>query len=146
MDPGENCERRISVIGYPTSVLQLCPFSSSYFLLSFALDREPRRVEVRERFSQLFQLRRWAMDFYSGEIGHGEHFREQRANVVEMREDTFGSFVRFAAENFVAVDVKPVEKIIFFGRSFLDETREPGFDRLQFSRVHFKIGMKADEV
>ena len=22
----------------------------------------------------------------------------------------------------------------------------PGFDRLQFSRVHFEIGMKADEV
>src|SRR5438874_10501228 len=86
------------------------------------------------------------MHFYSGEIGHGEHFREQRADVVEMRENAVGIGVAFTAENFVAVNGKPVEKVLFLARGFLDKTREPGFDRLQFSRMHFEIGMKADEV
>src|SRR5438067_7972852 len=86
------------------------------------------------------------MHFYSGEIGHGEHFREQRADVVEMRENAVGIGVAFTAENFVAVNGKPVEKVLFLGRGFLNETREPGFDRLQFSRMHFEIGMKADEI
>ena len=86
------------------------------------------------------------MNFYAGEIRHGEHFREQRAHIVEMRENAFGIGVAFAAENFVAVDGKAVEKILFLGRGFLDETRESGFDRLQFSGMHFEVRMKADEV
>ena len=86
------------------------------------------------------------MHFYPGEIGHGEHFREQCADVVEMRENAVGVGIAFTAENFVAVNGKPVEKVPFLGRGFLDKTREPGFDRLQFSGVYFEIGMKADEV
>ena len=108
--------------------------------------REPRWIEMRERLFQLFQLRCRAMHFHPGEIGHGEHFREQRANVVEMRENAVGVGVAFAAENFVAVNAEAVEKILSLGRGFLDKTREPGFDRLQFPGVHFEIGMKADEV
>ena len=50
------------------------------------------------------------MHFDPGEIRHGEHFREQRAHIVEMRENAFGIGVAFAAENFVAVDGKAVEK------------------------------------
>src|SRR5438552_4020759 len=86
------------------------------------------------------------MHFYSGEIGHGEHFREQCVDVVKMRENGASVSVAFAEENFVAVNGKPVEKVLFLGRGFLNETREPGFDCLQSSRVHFEIGMKADEV
>jgi hypothetical protein len=63
-----------------------------------------------------------------------------------MGENAFGVGLAFAAENFVAVGGKPVETILFLGRGFLDETRKLGFDRLQFSGVHFEIGMKADEV
>src|SRR5207253_1075309 len=80
-------------------------------LFDTALDREPRRIEVRERLFQLLQLRRRAMHFYPGEIRHGEHFRKQCANVVEMGENAFGVGVAFAAENFVAADGKLVEKI-----------------------------------
>jgi hypothetical protein len=109
------------------------------FLLSFPPEREPRRIEVRERLFQLAELRRRAMHFYPGEIGHGEHFRKQCANVVEMRENAFGVGVAFAAENFVAVDSKPVEKILFLRLGFLDETRKPGFDRLQFPGMHFEL-------
>ena len=86
------------------------------------------------------------MHFYPGEIRHGEHFREQCANIVEMRENAFGVSVAFAAENFVAVDGKPVEKILFLGRGFLNETWEPGFDRLQFPRMDSEVRMQADEV
>jgi hypothetical protein len=65
---------------------------------------------------------------------------------IEMRENAFGIGVAFAAENFAAVDSKAVEKILFFGRGFLDETGEPGFDRIEFSGVHFEIRMQADKV
>jgi hypothetical protein len=67
-------------------------------------DREPRGIEVGERFFQFLQLCCRAMHFYPGEIGHGEQFREQRANVVQMGENAFGVGVTFAAENFVAVN------------------------------------------
>jgi hypothetical protein len=83
-----------------------------------ALDREPRRIEMSERCFQLFQLRRRAMHFHPGQIGHGEHFREQCANVVEMRENAFGIGVSFTAENFIAINAEAVEKILFLGRGF----------------------------
>jgi len=62
---------------------------------------------VREGLFQFLQLLRWTMHFYSGEIGHGEHFRERRANVVEMRENALGVGITFAAENFVLLTVNP---------------------------------------
>ena len=37
-----------------------------------------------ERLFQLSQLRRRTTHFDPGEIGHGDHFREQRAHIVEM--------------------------------------------------------------
>src|SRR6202049_580204 len=98
-----------------------------------------------ERLFQLVELRRRAMHFYTGEIRHGKHLREQCANVVEMRENASGAGVAFAAENFVAVNAVPVEKILFLSRSLLGEPREPGFDRLQFPGMHFEIRMKTDE-
>jgi hypothetical protein len=67
------------------------------------------------------------MHFDPDEIGHGEHFGERCANVVEMHENAFGVGLSFAAEDFVAVDGEAVEKILFLGRSLLDETRKPGF-------------------
>src|SRR6266508_2986681 len=115
------------------------------FLLSFALDREPRRIEVRERLFQLFQLCRRTVHFQPGEIAHREHFREQIPDVVEVRENTFGVGISFTAENFVAVNRKRIEKILFLGPGFLDKTREHGFDRLQFPRSRFEIWMQADE-
>jgi len=111
-----------------------------------SLKREPRWIEMGERLFQLSQLRRWPMYLHAGEIRQGEHFREQRAHIVEMRENAFGIGVAFAAENFVTVDGKAVEKIFLLRRGFLDEAREPGFDRIQFSGMDFKIRMKADEV
>ena len=58
------------------------------------------------------------MQFYSGEIGHCEHFRQQRADVIEVRQNAFGTFVRFATENFVTVDSEPVEKDFLFQSQF----------------------------
>lgn len=86
------------------------------------------------------------MYFDSREIGHRQQFREQRADVLEMRENALGALVRFATEDFVAVDAEFVKKILFLGRSFLDKSREPGFDRVEFSGMHFKIGMQTDEI
>jgi hypothetical protein len=93
-----------------------------------SLKREPRRIEMGERLFQLVELHRRAMHFDPGEIRHGEHFREQRAHIVEMRESAFGIGVAFAAENFAAVDSKTVERIFLLSRGFLHETRKPGFD------------------
>jgi len=86
------------------------------------------------------------MHFDPDKIGHGEHFGERCTDVVEVRENAFGVGVAFAAKDFFAVDGEAVEKILFLGRSFLDETREPGFHFLQFPRMDFEVGMLADEV
>ena len=69
------------------------------------------------------------MNFQPREIGHGEHLREQRANVLEVRENALGTVVTFAAEKFLAVNGEPVEKTILLSRSLLDKPREPSFDR-----------------
>jgi len=84
--------------------------------------------------------------FYPGEIGHFENFREQRTDVIEMRENAAGVFISFATENFVAVNAEPVEKILFLAPGFLDEPREARFDRVEFSRMRFEIRMQTDEV
>src|ERR1700682_68444 len=62
-----------------------------------SLKREPRRIEMGERLFQLSQFRRRTMHLYAGKIGHGEHFREQRAHIFQMRENAFGISVAFAA-------------------------------------------------
>src|SRR6266496_390046 len=99
-----------------------------------------------EGLFQLLQLGCRAMHFYAGEIGHGEHLREQRANVVQMCEKSFRVGVTFAAENFVAINREPIKNHLFLGRGFLDEAREPGFDRLQIPRLHFEVRMEANKV
>ena len=96
-------------------------------------------------FFQLVELFRWAVQFHAREIGHCEHFRDQSTDVLQVGENTVCAFVPFATENFVAVDAKSVEKIFFFSRSFLNETREYGLDRLHFAGMHSEIGVKADE-
>ena len=73
---------------------------------------------MRERFLQFLELRRRTMHFHPSEIGNREHFREQRADVIEMRQNAFGTFVRFATENFVTVDSEPVEKDFLFQSQF----------------------------
>ena len=95
---------------------------------------------------QLFQLRRRPMHFEPDQVDHSQQLREQSANVVEMRQNAFGIGVTFTTKHFIAVDGKLIEKILFLGLSLLDELRETTFDRLQFSGMHFEIGMKADEV
>jgi hypothetical protein len=99
------------------------------FLFSFALDREPRRIEVREWLFQLFQLCGRAVHFHPDEIAHSEHFRQQIADVVEVLQNTFSVGIGFAAENFVVVNSKPVKKILFLSSRFFDKTRESGFNR-----------------
>jgi len=101
---------------------------------------------MRQRLFQFFQFFRRTMNFESDQIDHGEQLRERSANVIEMREHALGVFVSFAAEKIVAVNSERVEKILFFGRRFLDKTREPSFNRLQFPEMHFEIRMQTDEV
>ena len=99
-----------------------------------------------KRLFQFLELSRRAVHFHAGEIGHGEQLREQSANVIEMCENAVGAFVRFAAENFVAVNAEPVKETIFLSCGFFHKAREPGFDRLQFSGMHFEIRVNTDEV
>ena len=101
---------------------------------------------MRERLFQFFQLRCRAMHFHPGEISHFEHFREQRTNIIQMRENAVGAFVRFPAQNFIAADSESIEKTIFFSGSFLYEPRKAGLDRLQFAWMDFKIWMETNEV
>jgi hypothetical protein len=82
------------------------------------------------------------MHFDPSEIRHGEHFGEQRAHIVEMRENAFGIGVAFATENFVDVDGEAVEKILLLGRGFLDETRNPALTASSFPGFTLKYGCR----
>ncbi len=101
---------------------------------------------MRERLFQFLKLRRWTVYFESDQIDHREHLREQRADVLNVRENALGSGVSFAAETFVAVNGESVEKIPFLSRSFLDKPREPSFDNINFLRMYFKVRVKTYEV
>src|SRR5437867_13002614 len=63
-----------------------------------------------------------------------------------MGENALGICVAFTAENFVAADGEPIEKILLLGRGFLDEGRERGFESLYFSWMNIKVRVKANEV
>src|SRR5437660_11583601 len=110
------------------------------------LEREPRGIEMGEGSFQLFQLRRRAMNFEPGEIGHGEQFGEQCADIVEMREHAFCIFVGFATKKFIAVPAEFVEEHSLLRRGLRHESRQYRLNRIQFPRMHFKIGMNTDEV
>ena len=86
------------------------------------------------------------MQFQTNQIGHRKHLREQRADIVEMRENAVGAFVSFTAENFVTVNAEPVEEIFLSARRFLDEPPYHSLSRIEFSRMHFELRTKTDEV
>lgn len=72
------------------------------------------------------------MHFYAGEIGLGEHFRQQRADVLQMSENTLGAFVAFTAANFVAVNTEAVEKIVCVARRFSTNLGNPALTASSF--------------
>jgi len=76
---------------------------------------------MRQRTSQFFEFTCWSVQFQTNQIGHSKHLREQRADIVEVRDNAVGAFVSFTAENFVTVNAEPVKKILLFTRRFLDE-------------------------
>ena len=86
-----------------------------------------------ERSSQLVEFLRGTVHFYSDQVRDFERFRQQRADVLEMREHIVGSDITFTAKNFVAIDAEAIEKIVLLGRSFFLKGRERSFERLEFS-------------
>jgi len=86
------------------------------------------------------------MHFEAREISHGKHFREQRANVLEVCENALGAFVRFAAENLVLVNAEHIEKILILASSFRDKVLQHSLDRIELTGVDFEVRMQADEV
>jgi hypothetical protein len=101
---------------------------------------------VRQRPFEFFELNPRAMHFEPNEIRHLEHFREQSADVLDVREKTLGISVAFAAKDVVTVNAETVEEVFFLSRGFLNEAREPGLDRLPLSGMRFEIGVKGNEV
>ncbi len=95
---------------------------------------------MRERLFQFFQLRCRAMHFHPGEISHFEHFREQRTNIIQMRDNAVGAFVRFPAQNFIAADSESIEKTIFFSGSFLYEPRKASQYGWRLTKFEFMLG------
>jgi len=101
---------------------------------------------MRQGSFQLLEFVRRPVQFDSDEISYLQDFREQRADIVEMREHALGAFVAFPAEYFITVDAESVEEIFCFTRSFRHETPQRSFDRFEVPRVHFEVRMQADEV
>ena len=59
-----------------------------------------------------------------------------------MPQKPFRIRVTFAAKNLIAVNRELIEEILLFLRRLLHERREPGFERLQLSRMNFEIWME----
>jgi hypothetical protein len=120
---------------------QLSTNDSSSFI-----KHEPRRLQMGERSFQFLEFLRGTVHFYSDQVRDFERFRQQHADVLEMREHAVGSDITFTAKNFVAIDAEAIEKIVLLGRRFLLKGRERGFERLEFSWMHFKVRVKTDEI
>ena len=101
---------------------------------------------MSERSFQFLEFSRGTVHFYSDQVGDLERFCQQHADVLEMREYAVGSDITFTAKNFVAIDAEAIEKIVLLGRRFLLKGRERGFERFEFSWMHFKVRVKTDEI
>ena len=82
---------------------------------------EPRWVQVRHWYSQLFEFLRRAVPFYTNKIGYLEHLRQWCGDVLQMSEKTLSASIRLTTKNFVAVYSEAVEKVVFLGCGSLDE-------------------------
>ena len=101
---------------------------------------------MREQSFQFFELLGWPRHFETGEIGHGEHLLQQRADIVQMSKQAVGAFVRFAAENVVLVNAEHVEKILIRVCSFRDKVLQHSLGRIELAGVDFEVRMQAHEV
>src|SRR5437763_10595350 len=101
---------------------------------------------MSQRRSEFLDLRRRTVHLEPRQVRDLERFREQCANVLQMSEQPLRIRIAFATKNFITVDGEPIEKILFFARSLLNERREPGFERLHFSRMNFEVRMQTDEI
>ena len=101
---------------------------------------------MRERPFQFVELLSRPVQFHSHQVSDLERFGEQRPNVVQMGENTLSVGVGFAAEDFIAADREPVEKILLLTLRLLDEGWERGFESRKFSWMNFKVRLKANEV
>src|SRR5438874_10420731 len=108
-------------------------------------EREPRRIEVRERLFQLFQLGRRPVHFKAREIGHLHRLGQKRADVVEMREQAFGVFVGFATKKLIAVPAEFVEEHSLLSRGLGHEARQHRLDRVPFPRMNSEVRVQAHE-
>src|SRR5438874_4908385 len=87
------------------------------------LEREPpRRIEVRERLFQLFQLGSRPVHFDVGEISHLHRLGQEHADILKMREEVFCIFVGFMTKKCIAIHCERVEKTISL--SLLNELRQ----------------------
>src|SRR6266542_528576 len=94
---------------------------------------------------QLFEFLSRAVHFDADKLRHFEHLRQRRADVLQMCEKALRAFVRFTAEDFVAVNTEAVEKVVFLLCSFLDEPRKDRLGCFNFPRMRFEVRMKTDE-
>jgi hypothetical protein len=101
---------------------------------------------MRQRLLQLLQLPRRAVHFHADQVGNLERFREQRADVLQMREQPFRIRVGFATENFIAVNGEFIKKVFLLARGSRNEPRKRRRENLQLSRMNFEIRMQTDEV
>ena len=101
---------------------------------------------MRQRCFQFFEFLSRAVHFDADKLRHFEHLRQRRADVLQMSEKALRAFVRFTAEDFVAVNSEAVEKILFLHCRFLDEPRKDRFGCFNFPRMRFEVRMKTDEI
>lgn len=101
---------------------------------------------MRKGLLQLVEFRSRSVHFQPDQIGDLQCFREQRADVLQMREKPLRIRIAFATENFITVESELIKKILLFLRRYFDERQESRLERLQLSRINFEIRMQSDEI
>lgn len=115
-------------------------------VLVLAVQRKPRRIQMRERFLEFPKFRGRSVYFDTGEISNLERFFQERVYAFEMREQGLGADVAFAAEHFVAVDGEIIEEIPLLACRLGHEIGQRGLELIELSRMNFEVGMQGDEI
>jgi hypothetical protein len=79
------------------------------------------------------------MDLETRKVGDLQAFREDRADILEMREDAFGSDVALATENLIAIHGEAIKEHPLFLSRGLDKPVHQRFEGIELTLVNFEV-------
>jgi len=99
-----------------------------------------KKVNVRQWLSKFRQFIFGAMDCEPGAIRNGQCLLEQRKNVFDMLQKTFGILISLPAMRFICTEAPTVGSNSAFVTGFCDELISQLFKCFQLARIHIEKG------